>query len=187
MRLFRVLPYLSDAAEDEPGGVFFRPAGGKSRADAPDGSYRCLYAAASAEAAIAEAFGRFDTWDRALFEADPATPLLPGSRFALASYELPDDVALRNLDDARTLLDEGLRPSQVVTRNRDVTQGWALRIHARGGFAGVSWWSYYDANWQSIAIWESASLRLAEPPRAISVTDAAVESAAATIVRRIVR
>ena len=148
MRLFRVIPYLASAASDEPGGVFFRPSGGKNRADAADGSYRCLYLGDSAEGATAEVFGRFDFWDEALSTADPATPLLPGSRFALITYELADAAQIRNLDDAHALLDESLRPSDVVTRNRDVTQAWAMRIHARSAYAGVSWWSYYDAGWQ---------------------------------------
>ncbi len=187
MRLFRVLPYLADAAADEPGGVFFCPLGGKNRADAPDGSYQCLYLGDSAEGSIAEAFGRFDFWDAALFEADTATPQLPRSSFALVTYELPGDVPLRNLDDAHALVDEALRPSDVVTRDRNVTQAWAMRIYAGGGYAGVSWWSYYDASWHSLALWDTSRLALVGPAQRIHLSDAAVEKAATTIVRRMIR
>lgn len=187
MTLFRVFPYLADAAADEPGGVFFRPLGGKNRADAGDGSYRSLYLGDSAEGSIAEAFGRFDFWDAALFETDGATPFLPGSRFAIAAYELPQNVHLRDLDDAHTLVDEGLRPSEVVTRNRDVTQAWARRIHAGGGYAGVSWWSYYDASWHSLALWDISRLALVGKPRRLHLSDTTVEKAASIIVRRVIR
>lgn len=115
-----------------------------------------LQALRATKGSMAEAFGRFDTWDAILIETASATPLLPGSRFAIASFDIPDDAAIRNLDDARTLLDEGLRPSQVVTRSREVTQQWALRIHATHRYVGVKWWSYYDPTWSSIALWETS-------------------------------
>jgi RES domain len=186
VRLYRVFPYLASAAADQPGGAFFRPMGGKNRADSPTpGTYRCLYASDNPDGSIAEAFGRFDVWDSAVIEADPATPLLPGSRFALATYEISDTVALRSLDDARALLDQGLRPSQVVTRDRTVTQAWAARIQATMHFVGVGWWSYYDPTWQSIALWDIAHLTLIDAPRALSVRDANVRRAATAIVRRL--
>jgi RES domain len=187
MRLFRVLPYVSSAAENEPGGVFFRPPTGKNRADAPDGSYACLYVGDTPEGAIAEAFGRFDMWDEALFAADPATPLVPGSRFTLVSYELSDAAQVRDLDNAQTLLDEHLRPSEVVTRDRTTTQAWAGRIHVRGTYQGVRWWSYYDAGWHSVALWDLVHLSTVGRPRILSVHDAHVQQSALTIVRRLVR
>lgn len=178
------MPLLASAAEGEPGGVLFRPVGGKNRADALDGSYRCLYASSAPDGAIAEAFGRFDFWDKALFAADPASPMLPGSRFALVTYEMANADKIRDLDDANVLLEEDLRPSQVVTRNRQVTQGWATRIHSKNRYAGVRWWSYYDSGWYSIALWDLTGLNLVEEPRLLTVTDDSVQRAAATIVRR---
>jgi hypothetical protein len=187
VRFYRVFPYLRNAAPDDPGGVFFRPSGGKNRADSPvPGIYRCLYVGDSVEGSVAEAFGRFDMWDAAVIEADPAAPTLPGSRFALAAYDLPDAVGVRDLDDARTLLGEGLRPSQVVTRDRHITQAWSARIQATSLYAGVSWWSYYDSAWQSAALWDISALTVVGTPRPLSVTDAEVNSAARTIVRRLI-
>ena len=187
MMLYRVFPYLAGAAADEPGGAFFRPHGGKNRADATDGSYRCLYVGDTPEGSIAEAFGRFDSWDKALLEADPATPLLPRSRFALATYGMHEDEKIRDLDDARVLVAEGLRPSDVVTRNRLITQAWAMRIYAGGHYAGVSWWSYYDASWHSLAVWNISRLQLIGEPELLRLRGTAVERAAGTIARRLIR
>lgn len=188
MTLYRVFPHLANSAEDEPGGALFRPPGGKNRADSPvPGTYRCLYLGDSPEGGIAEAFGRFDTWDSAVVEADPATPSIPHSRFAMATYELSQDVSVRTLDDARALLDEGLLPSQVVTRDRAVSQAWAARIYDTRRYAGVGWWSYYDSAWQSLALWDIRRLTLTGAPRALQIGDVEVKRAASTIFRRLVR
>lgn len=185
MRFYRVFPYIPTAG-DEPGGVFFRPSGGKNRADSPTpGVYRCLYVGDSAEGSIAEAFGRFDVWDSNVIEADPAAPALPGSRFALATYDIPDTVRIQNLDDAQALLSEGLRPSQVVTRDRGVTQAWAARIQSRSLHVGVAWWSYYDSTWRSTALWDIGHLSLVGTPRLLTTGDIEVQRASATIVRRL--
>jgi hypothetical protein len=186
LRLFRVFPYLEEASDDEPGGALFRPRGGANRADSPiPGAYRCLYVGDTPEGAIAEAFGRFDLWDRDVIEADPATPLLPGSRFALAAFELGARAAVRDLDDAQVLLEERLRPSAVVARDRRVSQAWAARIHAAGRYAGIAWWSYYDSVWRSVALWDVARLKLAGRPAPLTLRSAEVERAARTIVRRL--
>lgn len=187
MRFFRVFPYVPTAADEQPGGAFFRSLGGKNRADSPiPGVYRCLYVGDSAQGSIAEAFGRFGTWDAALLEADPAEPTLPNSRFALAAYELPDAVKVRNLDDAQALLDEELRPSQVVTRDRSITQAWSAKIQSTSRYAGVSWWSYYDSAWQSAALWDIRRLTLVGNPRLLNATDTEVRGAASTLARRLI-
>lgn len=187
MKLYRVFPYLASADGDEPGGPFYRPLGGKNRADSPTlGVYRCLYAGDSAEGSIAEAFGRFNAWDADVIEANPAAPALPGSRFALATYELRNGAAIRNLDDARALLAEKLRPSEVVTRDRSVTQAWSAKIQSTRRYAGVSWWSYYDSAWQSVALWDISRLTLLDSPRVLRVFDNEVKSAAITIARRLI-
>ena len=166
--------------------ALFRPAGGKNRADSPaQDVYRCLYVGNTIEGSIAEAFGRFDMWDSDVIEADPATPFVPGSRFALAAYDLAVSADVCVLDDAATLLREGLRPSHVVTRDRSITQAWASRIQAGGAYCGVSWWSYYDSLWQSIALWDVSQLSQVGSPQILSVRDAEVQRAAAAIVRRL--
>ncbi|HUY41836.1 MAG TPA: RES family NAD+ phosphorylase [Candidatus Dormibacteraeota bacterium] len=186
MTVFRVFPFDPSAADRAPGGALFVPPGGRGRIDsvAPR-AYTVLYVGSTPECAVAECFGAFDVWDRIVVEAKPATPLLPKSRFALASYALPSALDVRNLDDAAALLAEGLIPSRVVTRDRSVTQAWASRIHARGSYAGLAWWSYYEPSWQSVGIWGHERLRLASSPRVLHVADEAVRSSAKIIRRRI--
>lgn len=145
-----------------------------------------LYAGDTIEGAVAEVFGRFDTWDTDLIEARPARGDVPSSRYAVASYEVTEARPLCNLDDAAELQQRGLRPSNVVTRDRSVTQRWATRIYESAQFAGVSWWSYYEPQWRSLGIWDLSSIVLLEPPRPLRVSDPAVTEAARAICRRLV-
>lgn len=89
-------------------------------------------------------------------------PGLPGSHRCLVTYAVPDDLAILDLDDARALLRRRLKPSQVVTRDRAVTQAWALRIHGEGGHAGVRWWSYYNPDWGSIGLWDRERIEVGD-------------------------
>ena len=131
---------------------------GAGRLDNPD-RYDVLYLSDAAAGAVAEAFGAFDTWSEALFDGSPS---LPGSVRALGVYELAPAAAVADLDDARLLVELSLRPSEVVTRERRVTQAWALRLFESGRFAGARWWSYWDPRWSSFGLWNLGGLRLLE-------------------------
>lgn len=146
-----------------------------------------LYAGDTIVGSIAEAFGRFDSWDAAVIEAAPARGDVPNSRYALATYEIADGRPVCDLDDAAELQAHGLRPSRVVTRDRRVTQAWATNIYESRRFAGVSWWSYYEPDWRSIGIWDLGAVTITEPPRLLRLGDAAVAEAARAICRRLIR
>jgi hypothetical protein len=153
--LYRVLPYLRAAAADELGHPLYRPPSrGNNRVDNP-GHYQTLYLGDDPAGAMAEAFGTFSRWNRGLFRG---TPALTGSVRALVSYELADAAAVCDLDNADTLVDLGLRPSQVVTRDRNVAQAWALKLYEGGSYVGVRWWSYYDPCWGSYGLWDTRLL-----------------------------
>jgi hypothetical protein len=111
-------------------------------------------------------------------------PKFPGSVRALVTYELPDDVPIFDLDDVRSLEQLGLRPSEVVTRDRAVTQRWALAIYEQQRWAGVRWWSYYDPKWYSYALWDITGLvpRM-DAIRPLTIDDPAVIEAAETLRR----
>jgi hypothetical protein len=82
---------------------------------------------------------------------------LPGvatARRMLAWYDVDDSASICNLDDPHELLDRGLRPSNVITRDYAQSQAWALRIFAEARWVGVSWWSYHDARWTSVGLWD---------------------------------
>lgn len=181
--LYRVLPYLASARAGTPGHPSYAPRStGRNRVDNP-GLYEVLYLGDSAAGAVAEAFGNLRTWDAGLFRGIPS---LPGSLRALVTYELDDAAAVRDMDDARTLLDLALRPSQVVTRDRAVTQAWAAQIFEQRSYVGVRWWSYYDPRWGSFGIWNTADLRVAGADILDSLDHPAITEAA-DILCRVIR
>lgn len=150
---------------------------GAGRVDNPD-HYRVLYASDSPIGAVAEAFGNHAIWTDDLFRGRPE---LPGSRTCLVEIESSGRVAL-DLDDARALLERDLKPSAVVTRDRKVTQAWALRVFREKRWAGVRWWSYHDPGWGSYGLWDMKRLR----SRSVAPLDRehpAVRAAASTLAR----
>lgn len=158
MRLYRVLPYLPRASRGRPGHPLHVPAAsGAGRIDNP-GRYDALYLGDSPAGAVAEAFGWAARWGAGLLRG---VPTLPGSVRALATYDLADGPAVCDLDDAHRLVQLSLRPSDVVSRDRARTQGWAARIYADAEYAGVRWWSYYDPRWGSFGLWDITGIRVA--------------------------
>ncbi|MGH7918514.1 MAG: RES domain-containing protein [Candidatus Dormibacteraceae bacterium] len=156
MLVYRVFPHQRSAAAGEPGHPdYLSKPQGKGRLDNPR-HYDTWYFALTPEAAVGEVFGDLTLWADDMFEF----PALAGARRALGVFELPDDVSLLDLDDARALLDRGLRPTQVIARNRAATQGWALGIFNErddlGGqrWAGVRWWSYHRPHWTVVGLWQ---------------------------------
>jgi RES domain-containing protein len=154
------------------------PVQGAGRVDNP-AHYRVLYASDCATGAVAEAFGNHDQWTDQLLAGRPD---LPGSRTALAEFEAHDLAAL-DLDDPQALLERELRPSRVVTRDRTVTQEWALRIYREERWGGIRWWSYHDPRAGSFGIWDTGRLR-ARRVVALDREHPSVVAAAALLRRR---
>lgn len=141
--------WIEGAPPGSPGHPDFVPTHlqGGGRFDNPRW-YTAAYLAAEPHGAVGETFGNLATWTSAMLR--PGTPT--GSMMALASFAL-SDLRLVDLDDARTLLDLGLRPSDVVRRNRDKTRQLALRLFLAGDHDGISWWSYHDPEWVNVVVW----------------------------------
>ena len=170
--LFRVFPYLAGAKTDEPGGALFvRQPQGTGRVDLP--GLRVLYLSSSPAGAIAEVFAPLAVWEPRMF----TSPTLPQAPRSLGRYELAADAKILDLDDPEALRALGLRPSEVVTPDRAVTQRWAKRVVDERRWDGVRWWSFYDARWYSYGLWERRHLTLlgVEP---LSLGHAAVVEAA---------
>jgi RES domain-containing protein len=178
--LYRVFPFVAAAAVDDAGGPLYIPPQGGGRLDNPD-LFHVLYLSDAAAGAIAEAFGRFPEWTRAILEGSPA---LPGSVRALARYRLADDVPVCDLDDPRQLRALGLRPSDVVSRDYVRTRAWARRLYESHAWAGVRWWSYYDPRWASFGLWDPGRLRVEEVVP-LALDDPALLEASRTIARRV--
>ena len=179
--LYRVFPFHADAPPDQPGGALYVPPQGAGRIDNPD-LYSVLYLSDAAPGAIAEAFGRFPEWTRAILAGAPA---LPGSARALGTYEIGGDLPICDLDDAGRLVSLRLRPSEVVTRDYSRTRAWARAVYEQHAWAGIRWWSFYDPRWGSIGLWDIASLRL-RAVRLLLLNDPDLLTASRTILRRVV-
>lgn len=157
MLAYRIFPYLSSARAGQPGHpLYLHKPQGRGRLDNP-GAYDLWYLALNPSGAVAEVFGDHRTWTADMFDA----PFVPGSRRALATFEVPDGLGLLDLDSAQNLLDLGIRPTEVVGRNRPASQAWALRVFnqrdtaGQRKWAGVKWWSFHRPHWSVLGIWET--------------------------------
>jgi len=179
LTLYRIFPFDAAAGAGAPGGALYRPRGGYGRIDNPE-RYRTLYASSDPQGAVAEALGRFPEWTTAVLDVN-------GVRRALATYELRDREGgaprFYDLDDAANLLARGLRPSQVVTRDRRTTQRWALQIFDEGSHDGAGWWSYYQPAWRTVGLWKIEDLRVLGTPEPLTLAHPAVRLAAREIAR----
>lgn len=182
MILWRALPWRARSAPTEPGGAlwFPRELQGAGRHDNPD-RYGCLYAAADPVAAVAECLAPFRGTGR-LSEAMLTRAGLP---IALAELRLEGGErggggGCVDLDDARVLVRERLRPSQVATRSRTVTQAYATRLFDRHPQAlGLRWWSTLEAGLTNLTLYDRAAPYLSsEHVGALTLSDAPVREAA---------
>ena len=179
--LYRVFPFLAAAGKHEPGGALYVPSQGGGRIDNP-GIYSALYLSDAAAGAIAEAFGRFPEWTPAILESSPS---LPGSAPSIARYRIAKDKPICNLDDPKQLLELGLRPSDVVSRDYARSRAWVRRIYERGRWSGVRSWSYYDPAWSSFGLWHVKGLAL-DDVTPLGLDHLALVEASRTIARRVV-
>lgn len=179
MLLCRVFPYLPSASNGQPGHpLYVHPAQGAGRFDNPL-QYLSWYMAAEAVSAVGESFAHLSAWKDEMFEF----PQIPGSRRVLGIYELPDDLPYVDLDDPQRLLDLGVRPSQVVERNRPYTQALALKIYMEAKYNGICRWSFHRPQWRVYCLWEiDPDIVQVE---ALTLTHIAVGSAARTLAKRI--
>src|SRR5262245_18261884 len=176
---------LAGAAPSEDGGPLFvaRTLQGGGRHDNPS-EFAALYTSRSAESAVAERIklfqGRTLTPDH-LVRAD-------GRSYALAAL---DDGGLDpiDLDEPRELIKLRLRPSQVATHQRDVTQRIALTIFQEGK-VGLGWWSTIEASWPNVTLFSERALellRLSAEPEPLTVQHPMVVEAAGFLGIRLVR
>ena len=155
MIFWRVLPWDPSAPAGAPGGAlwFPRPFQGTGRHDDP-ARYGCLYVCESPVAAIAEALAPF----RGTGDLRPELLARTGRALALAQLELADGSTLVDLDDPVVLAAESLRPSQVATGRRAVTQAHAAQLfEAHPAAAGLRWWSTLEASWINVTLFDRAA------------------------------
>ena len=176
MILHRCFAWDEQAGDAGPDGPLWFPRiyQGEGRHDNPD-RYGCLYLSVSPLSTVVEQLARF-RGQRLL----PSLLRRRGLPLALADLELDDDAELVDLDDPVVLRRERLRPSQVATRARRVTQPQALTLHDRHRHAaGVRWWSTYEALWINVTLFERAASQLrVRSVRSLDLEDPTVADAA---------
>jgi hypothetical protein len=183
--LYRVFTFREGAAPHAPGGALHIPPQGRGRVDNPQ-HYRAYYATQQPEAAVAEVLGAREPGP---IQADSlrGSPLIKGSVLALATVQIPSRERICDLDDPKELIARKLRPSKVITREYRVSQQWALVIFEERRAAqwiGVSWWSYYESSWTSVAVWKPSVLKLLDV-QPLTLEHTAVREAARILKRAI--
>jgi hypothetical protein len=155
MILWRLIPRVPDVAPSSPGGAlwFPRELQGTGRHDNPE-RYGCLYFSESPMSAVAEALAQFRGAGvlsrRMLIRAN-----LP---LALVQVDCEDDRKLIDLDDPDVLTRTRLRPSQVATKARAITQAYAARIFdAHPAAVGLRWWSTLEASLMNFTLYDRAA------------------------------
>lgn len=176
MTVYRCFAWDERAADADPDGPlwFPRPLQGDGRHDNPD-RYGCLYVSEREVSTVVEQLARFRA--QHLIESMLWRRGLP---LAIAEIEISARARLIDLDDPAVLADRGLRPSQVASRNRTLTQAQARLIHEKDSKTdGLLWWSMFEATWINLTLFDRArrQLRLIGVRR-LSVTDPLVREAA---------
>ena len=167
------------------GGPLFvsRVGQGKGRHDAPD-RYGAWYCSRHRASAVAETI-RFAR-GTVLEDLDFARP--DGAVRALVELSLDDEaLGLLDLDDPLELAARRLRPSQVATGQRTVTQQIARDIFDEGA-AGFLWWSTLDGGWTNVTLFHERALphvSIVARPRKLSIRLPEVQEAANRIGVRI--
>ena len=153
MILQRCFAWSARARSHEQDGPLWVPRAfqGDGRHDNPD-IYGCLYLTDREVSAVVEQLARFRT--QRLHAALLSRRGLP---LALAAIDLDDTADILDLDDPRVLVREGLRPSAVATRRREVTQPQARTLHgAQPRAAALRWWSTFEASWAHYTLFHRA-------------------------------
>jgi hypothetical protein len=152
VKAYRICHIVDGAAIGQPGHpLYVRPEWqGAGRFDQP-ALYTVLYFALSQSGAVAEVYGNLSEWTDAMF-LHPTR-----GRASLISVDIDDELAgrLLDLDDARVLLDRGLRPTDVVGRSRLKTRTLAADLFS-DGVPGIRFWSYYRCEWSNVAVFNRA-------------------------------
>jgi hypothetical protein len=158
VRLWRALPFDRSAELSEAGGPLWFPRlqQGGGRHDNPD-LYGCLYVAEDPASAVAELLAPFRGTGTLL----PSMLVRYAKPLALAAIDLEDGVTVIDLDDPSTLIATNLRPSQVATRKRTVTQRQAADVYESHPEAiGIRWWSTLESSWINWTLFDRANAEL---------------------------
>lgn len=151
MILFRCLAWDKAASPRSRGGPLWFPRmlQGNGRHDNP-ALYGCLYVSVEPVSAVAEQIQRLVGTS-----LETGDLLRRGLPLALAAIDFDEQEELVDLDDPAILVGEGLRPSQVATNDRSITQAGAAEVFTRHPkAAGIRWWSTIEALWPNVTLFD---------------------------------
>jgi hypothetical protein len=181
--LYRCFAWNERARTRDPDGPLWFPRRfqGDGRHDNPD-LYGCLYVTVAEVSGVVEQLARFRTQ-----RLQPSLLRRRGLPLAVARLELADEAPLLDLDEPRVLARERLRPSEVATKHREVTQPQARALHEKhADAAGIRWWSTFESLWTNVTLFDRARMRLrVREVRELTLEDAAVVEAAELLGLRI--
>ena len=162
------------------GGPLFvtRAIQGSGRHDGPD-TYGAWYCSRHAASAVAESI----QFARGHFLEDSDFVSTRGAVRALVGLWLDDALGLLDLDDPLELAARRIRPSQVATGRRTVTQRIARSIFDEGA-TGFLWWSALEGEWTNVTLFYERALphvSIVAHPRRLSIQLPEVKEAAERI------
>ena len=153
MILFRCFPWDREAKSGARGGPLWFPRmlQGPGRHDNPL-AYGCLYVSEEPLSPVVERLARFRGRE---LTSDKLVSF--GRELALAALELSEAAELVDLDEPRVLVQEGLKPSQIATNDRSVTQMQASELfEAHPTAVGLRWWSTFESLWANVTLFDRA-------------------------------
>lgn len=105
---------------------------------------------------------------------------------AIVETWIPEDIYDRmpDLSDPANLVRFSVRPDELSSRDRSVTQRISRRLHDDHGLAGFRWWSAFGGQWHVAIMYMDRVERFRihyEPPSPLLIDDPIVHSAAAAL------
>ena len=168
MQLSRVFDWDGTSLGRAPGGPLFvaRTRQGSGRHDAPE-RYGAWYCSRTAVSAVAECL----QYLRGHAVTDADFRRVGGAAKAIVGLRLEEGLTIVDLDDPSQLVTRRIRPSQVATLRRPVTQQIAASVFEEGAF-GLAWWSTLEAEWTNVTLFHERALpyvSVLAPPRMLSL------------------
>ena len=125
---------------------------GVGRHDIPDKT-AVIYCSQSSVSAIAEVIQGF----RGITLGDGDFKVPQNKMRALCHFVLDDNISLIELNDPIELNKRQLKPSQVVSSNRKVTQNISRSLFDEN-ISGFTWWSTLNSSWENVTLFKKRTI-----------------------------